>query len=373
MKIVIFIYKYFLSLRYDVEIKGEKCLSHNGPILLLPNHVALIDPQIVFIFLYKYIKLSPVASEKYFNVPILKQIMKSVGTIPIGEVYAGTKSKDIKEVFSKIIKALEKGQNILIYPSGQIARQEFESIIGKHSVYNIVQNMPSNTKVVGLKDKGLWGSMWSTAWDNGESSFFKLFGKAVFMTFINLFIFLPKRKVSLELEDITKEVNIQKKMNLSEFNKFLEKFYNKDGKQKLKFVKHYFFYNDVKNKKEPDLIKGSLKELNNVNNYDLSEIEPETKEKIINKISIIKGIDKKNINEKSKLIVDLFFDSLDLAEIKSYISANFPKSSNPPINDLKSVGDLLIMAIGKSENIEELKPCEWRELKSNANLSEKLI
>jgi hypothetical protein len=55
--------------------------------------VALIDPQILMTFLTSPhpspfkgegdFRLSPVASEKFFNVPVLQQIMQAVGTIPI--------------------------------------------------------------------------------------------------------------------------------------------------------------------------------------------------------------------------------------------------------------------------------------------------
>jgi hypothetical protein len=64
--------------------------------------------------------------------------------------------------------------------------------------------------------------------------------------------------------------------------------------------------------------------------------------------------------------MDLFFDSLDLAEIKSYIQANFPWASNPPINDLKTVADLYMMADWKSENQEKLKECNWWEEKKES-------
>jgi hypothetical protein len=50
---------------------------------------------------------------------------------------------------------------------------------------------------------------------------------------------------------------------------------------------------------------------------------------------------------------------LDAAEIKSYIQANFPGASNPPITDLKTVWDLYIMSIWESRSIENLKECEW--------------
>jgi acyl carrier protein len=74
-----------------------------------------------------------------------------------------------------------------------------------------------------------------------------------------------------------------------------------------------------------------LKDLENTKTYNLAKIDEKIKNKIIEKIASIKEISSSNINENSKLIVDLFFDSLDLAEIKSFVQANFPASSNPPI------------------------------------------
>jgi acyl carrier protein len=80
--------------------------------------------------------------------------------------------------------------------------------------------------------------------------------------------------------------------------------------------------------------------------YDLSKIDEDLKNKIIEKISIIKDMkEKEKIKDNSNLVLDLYFDSLDLAEIKSYIQANFSGSSNPPITDLRTIADLYMMAI----------------------------
>jgi len=255
MKLIILIYKFFLSRRYKIEIKNSEILKHNWPILLLPNHVALVDPQILMVFLNKYLKLSPVASELFFNVPVLKQIMKYFWTIPIAEMTNWADPEKVKKVFSKVVDALKENKNILIYPSWQVYRQGFESIIWKQSVYSIAQNMPKNTKVIWLRDSWLWGSMWSKAWDDWKTWFFTLLLKWIFIVFSNLIFFVPKRKIILEMEDITEQINLYKNMSLWEFNKYLENFYNKNWEEKVKFIKHYWFYNNVKNKKEPELIK----------------------------------------------------------------------------------------------------------------------
>lgn len=370
MKIVLFLVRRILSLRYKIKITWEQHLNHDGPVLILPNHVALVDPRIIISFLWKYLNVSPVASEKYYNKPVLKQVMNLVGTVPIWEMSAWASAEDVKKVFWSIVEALQWWKNILIYPSGQIYRQGFESIKGKQSAYNIVKHMPDNTKVVWVRDTWLWWSIWSMAWDNGETSFWSAYLKSIKYVFANLIFFVPKREVTLDIHDLTIDIKTQSEKSLNEFNKYLEDFYNKNWEQKISYQKHYFYYNDVKNRETPELITGSVEELNKTNNYDLSDISEEVVNQIKTKISEIKEIKADTINNESKLILDLYFDSLDLAEIKSYIQANFNWASNPPINDLKTVGDLIIMAVWKSENVEELKDCNWwEEIKSDLLLN----
>jgi acyl carrier protein len=56
----------------------------------------------------------------------------------------------------------------------------------------------------------------------------------------------------------------------------------------------------------------------------LSNIDEKVKNKIIEKIAQMKEVDKQNIDENTNLVIDLYFDSLDLAEIKSFVQTNFP-------------------------------------------------
>lgn len=363
MKIILIFAKFFLSLRYKVKIIWNENLIHNWPVLLLPNHVALVDPQILIVFLWKYLKVSPVASEMYYNKVLLKQIMDFFWTVPIWEISDWANTEDVEKVFGKIVEWLKNKKNILIYPSWQIYRQWFESIIWKQSVYNVVNLIPDNIKIVWIKTRWLWWSIWSKAWDNWETWFFTCFLKWIKFLFLNLFILTPKREVKIEIHDLTKEILDLRKNNLNEFNKYLENFYNSENWKKyeepVRYIKHYFYLDDIKEKKEPMIISGSLKELNLSVKRDLSKVDEEIISKIFDKIAIIKNIDKNIIKWDSKLIIDLLFDSLDLAEIKSYIQANFKWASNPPILDLKTVWDLVFMAIWESKTEEKLKPCKW--------------
>ena len=112
MKIVLLIVRMVLSLRYKVFITWEEHLKHDGPVFILPNHVALIDPRILLSTLSRYIKVSPVASELYYNKPVLKQVMDLVGTVPIWEMTKWADAETVKKVFQQIVDALKNGKNI---------------------------------------------------------------------------------------------------------------------------------------------------------------------------------------------------------------------------------------------------------------------
>jgi len=390
--LLIFLARLVLKTRYKVKLENPEILKYDGPSLIFPNHVALVDPMIVYSFLYPYVKLSPLASRKYYDKAGFKQIMQLFDTIPIEDLQQWWDKEQIQKSLDDVIKWLKTNKHILIYPSGQIYRQGFEVIRWKQIAYNVCNLMPENTKVFWLRTRWLWGSMYSMSWDNGQTPLWKLFLLWILFIFANLFFFLPKRKVSIEIVDITDKVNTYKNMTLNEFNGFLENFYNNDldwfrndnewwkiGKnQKINesfspvYIPHYFYYNDVKDKKEPEIITWSLKDLENTKKLDLTEIDEKTKKTIFKKIANQKEISVDNVDENKNLILDLYFDSLDMAEIKSYIQANFPWASNPPITDLKTVWDLLIMAVGKSENVEKLKECKWWKWEKKGDLVEVL-
>lgn len=75
----------------------------------------------------------------------------------MGDLARGT--GDIAEVsrtFSGIVDGLESGKNILLYPSGQIYSQDFESVIGKKSVYEVITRANAKTRFIAVQTKGVW-------------------------------------------------------------------------------------------------------------------------------------------------------------------------------------------------------------------------
>ncbi|MBI5541067.1 MAG: 1-acyl-sn-glycerol-3-phosphate acyltransferase [Bacteroidia bacterium] len=241
MGIVIFIYRNLLRLRYKVNIRGIDLLSSKNPKLFLPNHQAIVDPQILFTHISKYTPVMPIVTETYFKIPLLKQVLNSIKAVPVSDLTAGSRDTSVLDRINKsVIEAIKDGKNVLLYPSGQTAEQGFEKIKNKKSAWVVVSEIPENTEIVGVRISGLWGSMWSKAKTGKSPSFFKAFLKGIFIVIINFFFLAPKRTVNIEFSDITIEAKEKAKEGKVFFNTFLEEFYNKYGEEKIKKVKYHF-------------------------------------------------------------------------------------------------------------------------------------
>ena len=128
-----------LSLRYRIKIKNLEVFDTSSPVIVFPNHPALVDPMILISHIGQKKILSPVMTESYFHTPGLGGILKALKTVPVGDIAAGGTVEDVKKAFSGIKDAMANKQNILIYPSGHIYVQPFEHIVGKKMAYEIVK------------------------------------------------------------------------------------------------------------------------------------------------------------------------------------------------------------------------------------------
>ena len=194
----------------------------------------------------------------------------------------------------------------------------------------------------------------------------------------NLFFFLPKRKVELEFSDQTDAFKSASQGSLEEFNQALEVFYNVKGEEKVHYIPHYCYYNDVKNKQLPEEIKSSLKSLQQTKHYKNSDFPSELVETVISEIKRIKKFsDQIELSLEKNLILDLYLDSLDMAELKNLILNRYPQASNTPILELKTVADIVAMARGKTADEDSNFPACERNLtpelaKQQRNIDENL-
>ena len=228
--------------RYKITIKGEEVFQQDAPFFILPNHPALIDPVILLGHVYRFTPVTPVMSEKYFDIPVVKTFFSRLGAVRVSDLESGSRDTQVlKVIVRSAIKSFNRKNNIVLYPSGQIAGQGYEKIFNKKSAWHIVCKLPEDVQVIGVRITGLWGSMWSKAKTGKSPNLFLQLLKGCFFVLANLIFFVPKRMVTIEFENLTTEAKNIALEGQKPFNLFLEEFYNKHGEEAPLFLKHFFY------------------------------------------------------------------------------------------------------------------------------------
>lgn len=242
MQIVVYIYRTILSLRYRVKLSGIELLNSKNPKLFLPNHQAIVDPQIIFTQLYIYTPIIPIVTETYFKIPLVKNILNLIKAVPVSDLTSGNRdTKVLQTIKDSVLIALKNNQSVLLYPSGQITDNGFEKIKNKKSAFSIVSEIPENVQIIAVRISGLWGSTWSKAINGKSPKFFNAFLKGIFIIIANFIFFVPKRNVNIEFIDITNELILKSKLNKDVFNSFLEDVFNVNNSNIPLKIRHFFY------------------------------------------------------------------------------------------------------------------------------------
>jgi 1-acyl-sn-glycerol-3-phosphate acyltransferase len=214
-----------LWLRYRITVRGLSEIRRGGSrgVLFLPNHPALIDPLIMGTLLFPCFRVRPLAYEDQINLPVLRFLCRLIGTIPIPESkHAGRGFKTIiEDAFERIISALKRGDNILLYPAGRTYRSRFENLRNTRAVSTILQDCP-DARVILVRTTGLWGS--SFGWASGQApGIIAVLKKALWAIPANGIFFSPRRHVSIEFFEPD---NFPRTADRRTINRYLEAFYN---------------------------------------------------------------------------------------------------------------------------------------------------
>ena len=200
-------------------------------LLVLPNHPAMVDPMLVGVTFWKT-PLKPLSDELFFHTGIVApRVLKTLGAVAVPDLrkHATVKGATIARGLGDIVKStLEDGGNVIFYPSGHIQTEsENEDIGTRQLAYNMCGDLPENVRVIGVRTRGLWGSIWSRKGRKASPSFVPTFIKSVFLWFF-WSPFVPRRRVTMHIEDLTDRVKEWSKLTRLEFNRKLEEWYN-DG------------------------------------------------------------------------------------------------------------------------------------------------
>jgi len=241
-KVLAAFYRGVLSFRYRVRLDGAELLREHGATLFLPNHQASVDPQIVCSELLRYVDVSPLVTEGYFKIPVVAQVLHLMNAVRVPDLEKSRRGVAVVAGLSRVVvDALTAGRNVLLYPAGQLANSGLEHVGNKQGAWQVCRQLPEGARVLGVRIRGLWGSMWSRAETGRSPNFAWTYLKGIFYVLANLVFFVPRRDVTLTFEDITADAVRYAAEGRQPFNRFLESFYNAPGEENVLFLKHLFY------------------------------------------------------------------------------------------------------------------------------------
>jgi 1-acyl-sn-glycerol-3-phosphate acyltransferase len=243
------LYKFILSRRYRIHLQGADILKSPEPKIILPNHISHIDPQLISIITHEYTDFVPLVAERFFKVPVVKYFLRHLYAVKVPDLKKGRENIHLmRSINSDLLNVLKNNKSVVIFPAGQLSSGSIEKIHNKQSAFSLVASSPENVKVIGVRIRGMWGSMWSKAWNGKRPVFLSTYLLNIVLFFANLIFLCPKRKVFFTFVDITREARIRAQTDRKNFNLFLEEFYNEAGPEPPTFIRHLFFFPRIKNK-----------------------------------------------------------------------------------------------------------------------------
>ncbi|MBR6178290.1 MAG: MFS transporter [Bacteroidales bacterium] len=217
-----------MKCHYRIKFEGDECLNvkKDENILLLPTHRAVIDPLLLLGTL-GHINIRPLVDERFFKIPFIKGVLKQFQAVPVPDLRKSRKGvEQAMQLDSIIYSQLIEGGNILFYPSGHVTTDGKETIGARRLAYDICRKLPENTRVIGLRIYGLWGSQWSRYKKSATPNIVKLLLKSFVLIYTGVILFMKKRDVKFEFFDITDKTKEWSQMPKMDFNHKMEEFYN---------------------------------------------------------------------------------------------------------------------------------------------------
>jgi len=374
LKVLRGIFKVLFSLRYKIEIKNAEVLKDprlkGRGILVLPNHVAEIEPFMLLSAIGSNFELRPLVTERFYYYPFASFFMKLVRAKPVADFDNAVnefKLKGAEKLFNDVVSDLNNGAHILMYPASALKVTPDEKVGGRSLAHSTIQHAP-NTEIVLVRITGLWGSLFSKAYTDEAPDFWSIMGRGITIILKNLLFFTPRRKVLIELSIPSED--FPKNGTKTEFNRALEEFYNQypDLEDKEKIHKKepvtqvpFYFWS----KKVPQLLDRKT----NKNYNPEFHVPKHIRQDLICQISELSDKSVKDIPDYADLVYDVGLDSLNIASLYTYIDTHYEVDPNLLPSDLKTVQDLLAAAMHVKKTRVETKNFDftssWSKTKSS--------
>ena len=235
-KALMFTGRWIFRQRYRAEVDGLAAVEQDKTYLVLPNHPAMVDPMLVVSELWR-VPLRPLADESFFHAGIVApKVLKTLGAVAVPDLRkhrSSSGAKVARGLNDVVLGALADGKSMIFYPAGHIHTEaDHEEIGTRQLAYNVCRELPPGVEVVGVRTTGLWGSIWSRAGRTSSPAFVPTLLKSVFLWFF-LAPFVPRRRVTMHLEDLTARVREWSKLPRLDFNRRLEAWYNGETSERV--------------------------------------------------------------------------------------------------------------------------------------------
>lgn len=338
-----------LSLRYWIAIRGrDEALKHPGPYLILPNHPAYIEPPNLLDRLWPTFRMRPVLLETNVDNPAFASLAWLIGGIRVPDTdRASVEARSgIEAATQEAIRALQAGDNLIVWPSGRLQRDGTERLGGARMVADILAALPQVTVIL-ARSRGFWGSQFSWAWGGKPSLVGGLF-RGMLLLLANLVFFTPRRRITLTLEAFGP--NQRPAPSREKINRWLEEQLNADPPREVPtFVPYHFLFGRRTAEFPPPPAAAAL---------DLSAVKPEIKQAVAEFIQEkLKRPLSPAENSAEATFLDLGLDSLDAMDIALHVEQRFGFTGDTVPT---TVGQLWALASGLLDKAApKPPPAEW--------------
>jgi acyl carrier protein len=356
---VFFFVRLVIALRYRVHYIGldqvKAALKKNTKgTLFLPNHPAIVvDPIIVGMLTVGRYAVRPLVTEYMFFNPLFHWIMRWINALPVPNFATGVnplKLNRLERTLAAVEKGLAVGEAFLIYPAGMTKQGPKEILGGVFAAHQLISKYPK-TRIVLVRMTGLWGSRFSRAYTKGEQvDLVDVLKRSLADLLRALIFFLPRRNVTIEFEMAPED--FPREAPKAVLNRYLEHWYNEpfeDTESKgepLSMVPYSLWRTEVpkiEKKKEVSLVG--------------VHIPDDVREEIYAKVAELAHVKPSSITPEQHLVADLSLDSLNIAELITFIETKYDLKQVEP-ESLTTVAEALLAATNQQKTVLHYEP-DW--------------